>query len=253
MSVTNSQRQRIRSLQTSKFRRKYSSFLVEGLKNVQEVLHSSLNTLELYSTFEGIEELHDQKIELGSNIAIYEISSKDLERMSGQKKPHLMLANVEIPTFELATICKAQSILLLDGVSDPGNVGTLIRTADWFGIEAIISINDTVEWYNPKVVAAARGSLFRIPHLKVELDQLKEVVQDRDLVVSDLDGTDLPQKEWRSNSILAICSESHGPSQSLLQLANERVTIPRAPNSKAESLNAGVAGAILIQHWASSK
>lgn len=251
MSISNTQRQRVRGLQQRKFRRKYTAFLVEGRVNVLEVLSSPLEVLELYG-FQEVLDSFRQNSSISERLKItetFEVGKIDLERLSTQKSPDGVLAVVKIPTYDFDFFSKSRKVLMLDGVADPGNVGTLIRTAEWFGVEGILALPGSVEWYNPKVVAAARGSLFRMPHLNIEANDLTSHLPDHQVVVADLKGESFQTFSWSSRAILTIGSESHGPSEALLQLSPKLITIPKSKGMLTESLNAGVAGGILLASW----
>jgi TrmH family RNA methyltransferase len=251
MSISNTQRQRVRGLQQRKFRRKYTAFLVEGRVNVLEVLSSPLEVLELY----GLQEVLDsfrQNLRISEslqNIDYFEVGKTELERLSTQRSPDGVLAVVKIPSYDWNSFSNSSKILLLDSVADPGNVGTLIRTAEWFGVQGVLALPGSVEWYNPKVVAAARGSLFRMPHLNIEIADLSTQFPSHQLVVADLEGESVHTFQWPDQAILGIGSESHGPSDALLQLSPKPITIPRADGMLTESLNAGVAGGIILASW----
>lgn len=259
MAITNTQRQRVRSLQQRKWRRKYNAFVVEGLVNVNEVLTSPLTVEELYHTPEVTNQL--QALDSLNPGQLYAVSAKELDRLSGQRSPHGVLAVVTIPDYASSDLGTFNRIVYLDAVADPGNVGTLVRTAEWFGIDAIVSGPGSVEWYNPKVVAAARGSLFRMPHYTLDIGELARLTSSSDWVIADLDGTASSTFAWPTEGILVVGSESQGPVQSraFLQqqgavgLAPKLVTIGRADGSKTESLNAGVAGSILLAQWHQAK
>ena len=254
MAITNAQRQRVRSLQQRKWRRKYNAFVVEGLVNVNEVLTSPLTVEELYYTpdcragLRGLESLNAGQF--------YAVTDRELARLSGQQSPHGALAVVTTPSYAPADVLGAARALYLDGVSDPGNVGTLVRTAEWFGVGGILAGPNTADWYNPKVVAAARGSLFRVPHARMPDEQVASLVADRALVVADLDGTRADRFAWPERAVLVIGSESHGPTETIRGLlaegdaAHSRITIQRRGGALTESLNAGVAGGILLAYWA---
>lgn len=251
MSISNAQRQRVRGLQQRKFRRKYTAFLVEGRVNVSEVLSSGLEVQELYGFIDVLDSFR-QNLSFGEslkNVELYEVGPTELERLSTQRSPDGVVAVVKMPTYAWSAFTGAKRLLLLDGIADPGNAGTLIRTAEWFGIQGVLSLPGSVEWYNPKVVAAARGSLFRMPHLNIALEDLTLHFPNHDLVVADLEGDSYTAFAWAKQAILAIGSESHGPSEQFLQLSPKRITIPRAEGQVTESLNAGVAGGILLALW----
>jgi len=251
MSISNAQRQRVRGLQQRKFRRKYAAFLVEGRVNVSEVLSSGLEVQEVYGFTDVLDSFRQNPSfsESLKQVECHEIGQTELERISSQRSPDGVLAVVKMPAFDWSAFSVAKKLLLLDGVADPGNAGTLIRTAEWFGIEGVLALPGSVEWYNPKVVAAARGSLFRMPHRAILPEELSIYFSSHQLVVADLTGDSFDNFAWAEHSMLAIGNESHGPSKDLLQLSPKRITIPRAEGQLTESLNAGVAGAILLANW----
>ena len=248
MSVTNAQRRYVRELHTRKGRRKYSAFLAEGVVNVGEALGSGAQVREVYALPRALVSIGP----VDARVAVFEVGPAELARLSTQRSPHGAVAVVEQPQTPAAAIAAARRILHLDGVADPGNVGTLIRTAEWFGCGAVTAGEGTADWYNPKVVAAARGSLFRLPHRRLEDAELEGMLATHTLVSADLGGESSARFAWPEAGILAIGSESHGPSAALRRLSPKRVTLPPARSSRAESLNAAVAGGILLAAWAGS-
>ena len=244
MSITHAQRQRVRNLQQRKWRRKYNAFVVDGLVNVNEVLGSTLVVEELYHTRDVGDQLQGlDRLNPGQIICVTE---REFARLSHQKNPQGVLAVVACPVQVPDHLSSLRRILFLDSVSDPGNVGTLIRSAEWFGMEAIVAGPGSADWYNPKVVAAARGSLFRLPHLSLSATQLAAYCLDHIFIAADLDGVVVDQVRWPRAFVLGIGNESHGPGEELRGLSPKLVTIPRWPGSPTESLNAGVAGSILL-------
>ena len=248
MAVTNAQRQYVRSLRQLKARRKYGTFAVEGLTNVRELLTSDLTVTQLYATADAVNTLRPSVDPSSTNL--YEVGQKELERLSSQKSPHGALAVVRQPAHDPQILAKAARVLFLDDLADPGNVGTLVRTAEWFGVEAIVASPASVDWYNPKLVASARGSLFRAAHFTMQVEELRTAVgADAELVVADLHGLGARAFAWPQRTVLCLGSESRGPSERLLGLSPKPVTIERAASAKTESLNVAVAGSILCALW----
>lgn len=255
MAMTNAQRQFIRELNRTKGRRKYSAFVVEGLVNVAELLSSRAEVDLLLGTEQGLGALR-QNLPADASVprAVEEVGAKELSRVSGQVTPSGVLAVAKTFDYPLSHLAALPRVLYFDGVNDPGNAGTLLRSAEWFGVDAVLASPGSVDWYNPKVVAAARGSLFRLPHLTVALPDLLHAIERPELVVADLDGHPSHCFAWPASGILLIGSESHGPGAEARELLSQelpnvrRVTI-RGAGRATESLNAGVAGSILMAAW----
>ena len=170
-----------------------------------------------------------------------------MEQMSGQDTPPGILAVVKIPhPGEIKT--HSRLVLALDGIANPGNMGTLIRTAEWFGIHDVVCSQDCVELWNPKVVQATMGSLFRVKVWATDLPAYlqKAKAEDKAVYGALLEGENLFQMSAKPEGILVIGSESHGIRADVLPCITHPVTIPRAGGSLTESLNAAVAGAILM-------
>ena len=230
----------IASLRQQKFRKELGLFVVEGRKMTEELLHSDFETTELYAT-----EAFLNSYPAFSNAET--ISEVQMEQMSGQDTPPGILAVVRIPKQgEIRT--SSRLVLALDGIANPGNMGTLIRTAEWFGIHDVVCSSDCVELWNPKVVQATMGSLFRVKVWATNLsDYLQKAKTEGKAVYGALlEGEDLFQMQAKPEGILVIGSESHGIRADVLPCITHPVTIPRAGDSVTESLNAAVAGAILM-------
>ena len=230
----------IASLRQQKFRKELGLFVVEGRKMVEELLHSDFETVELYATEAFLSDYPAfAKAEITSEV--------QMQQMSGQDTPPGILAVVKIPQRgEFRTTSRL--ILALDGIANPGNMGTLIRTTEWFGIRDVVCSKDCVELWNPKVVQATMGSLFRVnvweTDLAAYLQQAKS--EGKAIYGALLEGENLFQMKEKPEGILVIGSESHGIRADVLPCITHPVTIPRAGGSMTESLNAAVAGAIII-------
>ncbi|MCO6496946.1 MAG: RNA methyltransferase [Chitinophagaceae bacterium] len=233
----------IQSLSHKKFRNSSGSFIAETPKVVEEFLRSSLKVEHVYTT-EQWTGLHNTNKEL-SHFPITVIPQSDLEKISQLKTPHDILAVMKIPEPPLPKTVKGRFSLALDGVQDPGNLGTIIRIADWFGIENIFCGRDTADAYNPKVVQATMGSL---AHVNVHYVDLETFLPGTgiEVIATVLDGESLYETTKSKEGIVVIGNESAGIREPVLKLAKKRLTIPRI--GKAESLNAGVAAAIVLSH-----
>jgi TrmH family RNA methyltransferase len=230
----------IASLKQQKFRKELGLFVVEGRKMTEELLHSDFEIVGVYAT----------EAFLTDYPAFSEaetVTEVQMQQMSGQYTPPGILSVVKIPQQgEIKTTSRL--ILALDGIANPGNMGTLIRTAEWFGIHDIVCSKDCVELWNPKVVQATMGSLFRVKvwesDLAIYLHHAKD--EGKSIYGALLDGENLFQMQAKPEGILVIGSESHGIRADVLPSITHPVTIPRVDDSMTESLNAAVAGAILM-------
>jgi TrmH family RNA methyltransferase len=226
------------SLRMPKFRQKYGLFLVEGRKGVEEVFHSNLEIDRIMVT-----PAYTQKFDPPKNAV--EISEKELQKISNFDTPPGILAVVHIPQSPIEIPTDSPFTLVLDGISDPGNLGTIIRIADWYGINNVLVSNDSVDVYNAKCISASMGSFVRVSthytDLKIALPKFSEVFG------AFLDGKsvyDISVPADHGNRALVIGSESHGIRPEIVPFIQQRVTIPK--KGKAESLNAGIATAILV-------
>ncbi len=207
--------------------------MVEGRKAVHEVFHSPLKVVKILAT-----KWYYDKNQMEFDCDI--ISDQDNLRLSQFDTPPGILAIVEIPQNQQWN--ENQSLTLaLDGISDPGNMGTIIRIADWYGIKQILLSNDCVDVYNHKCIAATMGSFTRIECIYTDLT---ETLQNKIVLGAFLDGQSLYQTKISEPTVLVIGSESHGIRPQLESLITKKITIPKI--GSAESLNAGVATAIML-------
>jgi len=232
--LTNNEIKLINSLQKKKERIKNGLFIVEGVKMVKELLQSNYEIACIYATQEF--ESTDDKIEI--------ISDQQLSKISQFTTPNQVLALAKIPT---STKIDANSTsLILDGINDPGNLGTIIRTADWFGINQIICSNGSTDCFSPKTVSATMGSIFRT---SVYYTDIEEFIKQSNLpsVGAFLEGTPLNESQFTPNCNLIFGSESHGISDSLKSKIEHHVTILGA--GTAESLNLSIAVGIFCNNY----
>ena len=204
----------------------------------------------LLSNFE-MEGLYATEAFLANNGNSFEqaelVTEVQMQQMSGQDTPSGVLAVVKIPKQgDIKT--HSRFVLALDGISNPGNMGTLIRTAEWFGIHDVVCSTDCVEIWNPKVVQATMGSLFRVKVWETDLiTYLKHChAEDKPVYGALLNGDNLFNIANKQDGVIIIGSESHGIRAEVLPYITHPITIPRVDSSLTESLNAAVAGAIIM-------
>ncbi len=210
-------------------------FIVEGVKMVDEVLKSNLVVNKIYATKKWAEENS-----LMSNVTV--VTDHDLERISNLTAPNQVLAVVQMPNPEENRLNNG-IILLLDGIQDPGNFGTIIRTADWFGIEYIVCNHGTVDQYNSKVLQATMGSFLRV---NISYIEVESYLQNNTLPIYGalLNGQNINEITIPKQCILVIGNEGKGISKNILSYITHPITIPKI--GSAESLNAAVATGILL-------
>ena len=231
----------IASLRQQKFRNELGLFVVEGRKMTGELLQTDLEVVHLFATERFLSDTPTpfSQVEM--------VNDMQMSQMSGQDTPPGILAVVRIPKAK-PLHHSARFILALDGIANPGNMGTIIRTAEWFGIRDIVCSPDCVEIWNPKVIQATMGSIFRINIVETDLpDFLKaQSQQGKAIYGALLEGENLFEMKSPKAGVIVIGSESHGLRADVLPCITHAVTIPRKNNSATESLNASVAAAIIM-------
>ncbi len=235
------------SLHQKKIRRKEKKFIVEGQRLIDEALNSELK-FEVLIINEGYQkktfpDLSKHK----KNIRIEQISDKKFLKLCDTESPQGIVAVLNIPVTYLNISDNENLIVALDNISDPGNVGTIIRTCDWFGIKNIIVSNGSVDVYNPKVIRSTMGSIFNInvhgsSSLINDLMDLKS--NGWTILCSDMDGENIFKQKEKKRSVLVLNNEAHGPSDEVTKIADKIITIPKFGN--AESLNVASAAAIMV-------
>ncbi len=219
---------------------------MEGRKSVEMLLASDFRVAELFAT-EGF--LHDYPQTLG-NTPVTLVSPAEMERLSTLSTPPELLAVVHQPQQE-PPIGENDPILVLDRIADPGNMGTIIRTADWFGIRHIVCSPDCVEFYNPKTIQSTMGSFGHVALHRRDLPIFLRQHPHRRVLGTFLGGEPVNTFPFQSNDIVVIGSESNGISAQVAEQITHRITIlhGRAQGPSAESLNAAVAAAIVMERW----
>jgi len=237
----------VNSLRLHKYRQEHGLFIAEGVKLVNEALKSSFEIHQIFATPEWIDAGH---LPDGRYLVdVVEITQAELEKISALSTPNQVLALVKIPSGIPVPDASGEWALLLDQIRDPGNLGTIIRTADWFGIDRIIAATSSVDIWNPKVVQASMGSVFRMPVHYTDIHAYLSGNLDRVPVYGTLlEGEDISGVKLGKDGIVVIGNESHGISDSVKPFITRKITIPAAnagSSGRAESLNASIATAIL--------
>lgn len=233
----------LQSLDKKKFRQKYNLFLVEGNKTIIEIPISRYKIQEIFTTDVG---------ELGNNdLKITEITPSELKKISFLQHPKDSVAVCEL--LEPVFLDDVPVQLILDGIQDPGNLGTIIRLADWFGIEQIICSEDTVDFYNPKVIQASMGSFLRV---NINYQNIENYLQNStaSIIGTDMDGEDFYHFDFPENFNLILGNEGNGIRPKIEQLLTHKITIPKFGKSKStESLNVSMAAGIILGQIFSDK
>ena len=237
--ISKSQISFIKSLHQKKIRKEHGLFIVEGLKSIQEFINSEYVVDSVYCT----ENLMPKLDNLSRKIKPVGITESELSRISALSTPQAILAIVQIPQQTDLNIKKLDGsfILALDGVQDPGNLGTIIRTADWFGLNTILCSKDTAEVYNPKVVQASMGSLSRVNIIYTDLGDVFSQIN-IPVYGALLDGKSIYETDFGQEGIILLGNEGNGISEDLIEKINYPITIPRY--GKAESLNVAISASI---------
>ena len=231
----------VKSLQLKKYRKKAQSFLVEGTKSVLELLNAPFEVTHLIGTEAFL--IENAKVTTKLNVPLQLVSEKQLSAMGALKTNRSVLAVARCPLNEPITV-EDEYVLALDRIKDPGNLGTIVRTADWYGMKKLLCSPDCADFYNPKVIQATMGSFTRVrpyyTHLESLLNQVPAVYG------AVMDGEDVHRVDFSKKGIILIGNETNGISSSLLPFISKRVSIPRF--GKAESLNASIATAVICDN-----
>jgi RNA methyltransferase, TrmH family len=230
----------IKSLQVKKYRKQEQCFIVEGAKSVKELLASDFEVLKLLATDDFL-----ASVPVNQTCEIIPVREGDLNGLGDFQSNNSALAIASIKPNGRIDVSPTEFALVLDDIRDPGNLGTMIRTADWFGFNKIICSEETADFYNPKVISSTMGSFTRV---EIYYTDLAEYLQNTTLPVwgGYLDGDDIHTVKPPDGALVLIGSESHGISPSLEKYVTQRITIPKF--GQAESLNAAIAAAIICDN-----
>ena len=231
----------IKSLQQKKFREEYGVFVVEGTKLLNEILEGKFEVETIVVTSRWLQSFHYPT----DNFML--ASEKEMAAISSLKKPPGCLAVVK-RNYNLEPLDYSKSLVVLEGLNDPGNLGTILRLCDWFGITQVGLLGEVVDPYNPKVVQATMGSLLRVQIHLLTIDDLNTILESEMYVVrADLRGKSVYEVNIARPFALFMGSESNGFSEEVSERINEVVTIPRI--GSGESLNVGVSTGIIISEF----
>lgn len=241
--LTKSKVKYIQSLGQKKFRKQERVFVAEGPKVVKELLEEATeNVKAVYATKEWLFENQA----LLENKEVFEVSAIELEKISHLSSPNQVVAVVQ--QFSNIPVDVKNSItLVLDDVQDPGNMGTIIRIADWFGVNQIICSMGSADVYNPKVIQSTMGSIARVNIVYADIYSWVSKQNEVPVYAAVLGGKDIALMKKIDEGIIIIGNESKGISSDIVALANERISITK--KGKAESLNAAVACGIILAHF----
>ncbi len=235
----------INHLHSKKFRNEQGLFIAEGTKVVEEFLHSDIKITEIY----GLESWITKNVAIlaKKNCKYVSINESELANISALNAPNEVLAVCQQPKFSLNDVNSDTNLFLyLDGIADPGNMGTIIRMAEWFGLKQIFLSDLSTEVFNPKVVQSTMGSLSRVKVFYTPLSDLIKLTGKSDVWGAELNGENVYTAILPNKCILVIGSESHGISQNAKKLLTKSISIPSAKGSKTESLNAAAATSVIL-------
>lgn len=243
--ITKLQVKYIQSLGQKKFRDQAGAFVAEGPKIINELLGAAIAAPEqVYATANWMQ-AHAHLLKDVAADKLVTIKEQELERISFLQTPNEVLAVFKKPLH--APLQLENSIaLMLDGIQDPGNLGTIIRIADWFGIRSVVCSTDCADAFAPKVVQSTMGSIARVQLLYTDLIKLVADTPVLQLYATALNGTSIHHLQPIEQGVIVIGNESKGIRQPLLDSCQHRITIPRLGH--AESLNAAVAAGIILSH-----
>lgn len=246
--IAKSELLRVKSLHNRESRATLGLFIAEGEKIVGEILNSNLELESIYITEKGLEHLSQ------SSNRVVQVSPKEMERMSTLKSPTSILAVVKIPNYQLYSASNSELSIALDTIQDPGNLGTIIRLADWFGVESIVCSSDCVDCYSPKVVQATMGAILRVKVHYTELVKYISQAKNNNVKIYGtlLDGDNIYDKALSKGGVIIMGNEGRGISKEIMNFVDNRLYIPPYPIDKSdnsESLNVAVATAIICSEF----
>ncbi|MFQ5446344.1 MAG: RNA methyltransferase [Saprospiraceae bacterium] len=233
----------LKSLHARKYRQKYHNFMVEGVKISEEVLKQGALEIELIAATPEWADTHSAILDAHREQLLL-VSPQDLKRISLLSTPHQVLLVARQPHYQIPRTLPGLA-LYLDGLQDPGNLGTILRIADWFGIQWVFCSPDTVEIFNPKVVQASMGAFLRVKCVVAGFGEVRTAHPEIPIYGAVLDGSDVFQTTFPPTALMVIGNESRGITPPLRKQLTHLITIPRYANGAAESLNAAVATGIL--------
>lgn len=237
------------SLLTKKHRKSEKKFLVEGMKSVREGISSNYECEVIFITNKFAEQ-HEDTIKMLAKVKKKTISlkQKEFEKLSDTETPQGIAAVFVKPELKFSPelFSEERIIVMLDNISDPGNLGTIIRTCDWFGVKNIFLSDNIVDYTNPKVIRSSMGSVFHLDLFEnIGVDELRSFKKnDFEILCADTEGENVFTYKSEKKKILILSSEAHGPSKENEKISDKKICIPKI--GKAESLNVASASAVLL-------
>ncbi len=247
--ISNKELQYYSSLLQKKHRRIENKFLVEGTKSIVEGLNSDYECDVIFITHNLAEENEDFISELRKfKNKIVTLKQKEFQKLSDTKTPQGIAAFFRKPKLEFSidAFSAEKIIVMLDNISDPGNLGTIFRTCDWFGVKNIFLSENIVDYTNPKVIRASMGSVFHLNIFEnISINILVDLRESGvEILCADIEGENVFTYKSEKQKILILSSESHGPSKEIQKITDKKISVPRIGN--AESLNVASASAVLL-------
>ena len=235
----------ILSLKQKKFRQKYQKFVIEGDKMVLELVQELPEIIQtiVYQADTDIEFL--KKNDLFLNLVA--CTAADFKQISSLQTPQQLLAVCHVPLINPARN-QFNWAIFADGIQDPGNLGTILRISDWFGMQKIFLGPDTVDVYNPKVIQASMGAIWRVEATNIELSELAKNFPEHTIVGADMHGTDVKKFQFAKQGILLLGNEGNGINAVNQPYIKDFVRIPRHSNSHTDSLNVAISAGIICSY-----
>ena len=234
----------ITALQIKKYRQEYGTFLVEGAKSVIELLHSDFDIETIVATPIFCEA--NTKILANQTFKIEYATADELSKVGSLQSNDSCLAIAKTKENVSMSANKQEFVLVLDDIRDPGNLGTIIRIADWYGITKIICSETTTDWYNPKVISATKGSFTRVSGFYTDLKQYLSGITNTAIYGAFMAGQNVHEVSFGQSGYIVMGNESTGISTDVEVFVNQKITIPRFGH--AESLNVGIAAAVVLDN-----
>jgi RNA methyltransferase, TrmH family len=234
----------ITALQIKKYRQEYGTFLVEGAKSVVELLDSDF-VIETIVTTPIFYEANT-KMFANQTFKVEYATADELSKVGSLQTNDSCLAIVKMKENSRLLAGSQEFVLVLDDIRDPGNLGTIIRIADWYGINKIICSETTTDWYNPKVISATKGSFTRVKGFYTDLKQYLDNLTDTDVYGTFMTGQSVHGVAFGQSGYVVMGNESNGISADIEAFVNQKITIPRFGH--AESLNVGIAAAVVLDN-----
>lgn len=237
----------IKALQVKKYRKEEQCFVVEGAKSVLELLHSDFEVIWLGATADFLKGVPANVLK---QVEVSEAGQQELEAAGSFQSNDGALAIARMKPNEPISFAPHEWVLVLDDIRDPGNLGTLIRTADWYGVNHIVASEETADFYNPKVISATMGSFCRVSLYYTRLQPYLTAAR-KPVYGTFLEGVDVHQIHFTGGGLIVIGNEANGISPAIEKVVTQKITIPRY--GKAESLNAAMAAGIILDVIRSQK